>query len=214
MLVSMQFILSLSFILIFHGSTVFSYENQTNLSVKRSLKTGFNQEDVPLVRLTRDILAPHKYDKRVRPVMDHTVSLKIHVSMSLYQIVEVNEPAQNIKMNVWMIQKWVDEALDWDPADYGGINTTILPHNVLWLPDTVVYNSVVMNPDETERYMNIRVDSLKPEGKRGALMSFLYPAMYTITCRLNIRYFPYDQVTTFCTTRKLNIVSISSKIAR
>jgi len=111
----------------------------------------------------------------------------------LYQIVEVNEPAQNIKMNVWMIQKWVDEALDWDPEEYGGINTTILPHSILWLPDTVVYNSVVMNPDETERYMNIRVDSLRPEGKRGALMSFLYPAMYTITCRLNIRYFPYDQ---------------------
>ena len=30
-----------------------------------------------------------------------------------YQIIEVNEPAQYIKMNVWMIQKWVDEMLDW-----------------------------------------------------------------------------------------------------
>uniref|UniRef100_A0AC34QMV7 Uncharacterized protein n=1 Tax=Panagrolaimus sp. JU765 TaxID=591449 RepID=A0AC34QMV7_9BILA len=113
--------------------------------------------------------------------------------MSLYQIIDVNEPSQNIKMNVWMIQKWVDEALDWDPAEYNGINTTILPHDVLWLPDTVVYNSISMNQEDSERYMNIRVDSLRPEGKRGALMSFLYPAIYTVTCRLNIRYFPYDQ---------------------
>ena len=35
--------------------------------------------------------------------------------MSLYQIIDVNEPAQNIKMNVWMIQKWKDEMLHWDP---------------------------------------------------------------------------------------------------
>ncbi|KAE9551089.1 hypothetical protein FO519_005704 [Halicephalobus sp. NKZ332] len=180
-------------------STMLQHANMFNANIRQNRQLAQKEyewlatEEVPLVRLTRDILAPHKYDKRVRPVIDHTVSLKIHLTMSLYQIVEVNEPAQNIKMNVWMIQKWVDEALDWDPEEYGGINTTILPHNVLWLPDTVVYNSVVMNPDETERYMNIRVDSLRSEGKRGALMSFLYPAMYTITCRLNIRYFPYDQ---------------------
>jgi hypothetical protein len=63
----------------------------------------------------RDVLANHRYDVRVRPVLDHSKALKIHISMSLYQIIEVNEPAQNIKMNVWMIQKWRDEMLHWDP---------------------------------------------------------------------------------------------------
>ncbi|KAL3097542.1 hypothetical protein niasHS_003990 [Heterodera schachtii] len=149
--------------------------------------------DVPLMRLTKDILAPGRYDVRVRPIIDHTKPLKVHISMSLYQIIEVNEPAQNIKMNVWMIQKWHDEMLHWDPREYDMINSTILPHEVLWIPDTYVYNSVVMNADETERYMNIRVDTLFWEGRQGATMSFLYPAIYTVTCRLNIRYFPYDQ---------------------
>ncbi|TMS34075.1 hypothetical protein L596_001729 [Steinernema carpocapsae] len=96
---------------------------------------------VPLVRLTKDILNPDRYDTRVRPMKNHSKSLKIHISMSLYQIIEVNEPSQNIKMNVWMIQKWVDEMLDWDPHDYSMINTTILPHNVVWIPDTYLYNS-------------------------------------------------------------------------
>lgn len=49
----------------------------------------FSQEKVPLVRLTRDILAPKRYDVRVRPVIEHTKSLKIHISMSLYQIIDV-----------------------------------------------------------------------------------------------------------------------------
>jgi nicotinic acetylcholine receptor len=54
-----------------------------------------------------------------------------------------------------------------------------------------------MAPDETERYMNIKATSRFWEGKKGSNISFLYPAIYTITCRLNIRYFPYDQQASF-----------------
>lgn len=57
--------------------------------------------------------------------------------------------------------------------DYNLINTTILPHKALWIPDTYLYNSVVMNADETERYMNIRADSRFWEGKQG-LFLWLY----------------------------------------
>lgn len=153
----------------------------------------FAYQDVPLVRLTRDLLAKERYDVRVRPISNHSAPLKIHISMSLYQIIDVNEPSQNIKMNMWMIQKWSDEMLDWNPQEYGMINSTILPHSSLWIPDTYLYNSVVMSRDETERYMNVQVASRYWEGKPGANMSFLYPAIYTVTCRLNVRYFPYDQ---------------------
>ena len=45
-----------------------------------------------------------------------------------------------------------------------------------------------MSRDETERYMNIQVESLFWKGENGSQLSFLYPAIYTITCRLNIRF--------------------------
>ncbi|VDM84615.1 unnamed protein product [Strongylus vulgaris] len=104
-----------------------------------------------------------------------------------------DEPSQNIKLNVWMIQKWKDEYLTWDPRDYGMINSTIIPFKYLWIPDTYLYNSVKMSRDETERYMNIQVESQHWKGENGSQLSFLYPAIYTITCRLNIRFFPYDR---------------------
>ncbi|PIO59106.1 hypothetical protein TELCIR_19442 [Teladorsagia circumcincta] len=50
-----------------------------------------------------------------------------------------------------------------------------------------------MSRDETERYMNIQVESQYWKGENGSQLSFLYPAIYTITCRLNIRFFPYDR---------------------
>ncbi|CAI4228557.1 unnamed protein product [Auanema sp. JU1783] len=150
-------------------------------------------ENIPHIRLTRDLLARDRYDVRVRPIVDHTKTLKVHISMSLYQIIEVDEPAQNIKLNVWMIQRWTDEYLNWNPRDYGMINQTIIPHEFLWIPDTYLYNSVKMSRDETERYMNIQVSSNHWKGTNGSELSFLYPAIYTITCRLNIRFFPYDR---------------------
>ncbi|KAF8362176.1 deg-3, partial [Pristionchus pacificus] len=156
-----------------------------------------NQDELPLIRLTRDILSRERYDKRVRPVYNHKKTLPIHISISLYQIIEVgkyqDEPSQNIKLNVWMIQRWKDEFLYWNPQEYGGIDRTVLPYNVLWIPDTYLYNSVRMARDETERYMNIQVETLHEKGENASQLSFLYPAIYTLTCRLNIRYFPYDQ---------------------
>ncbi|CAJ0963683.1 unnamed protein product, partial [Mesorhabditis belari] len=165
----------------------------TGLAASAKWMINTTQDEVPLVRLTKDIFAPERYDIRVRPKMNHSESMQIHISMSLYQIIEVDEPSQTIKLNVWMIQKWTDEMLMWDPRDYGLINKTILPYSSLWIPDTYLYNSVRMARDETERYMNIQADTLHWEGRNGSNMSFLYPAIYTLTCRLNIRYFPYDQ---------------------
>lgn len=59
-----------------HGITKYTANHQ------RVLVNTFNQERVPLVRLTRNLLAPHRYDVRVRPVLNHTQTLKIHISMS------------------------------------------------------------------------------------------------------------------------------------
>ncbi|EFP13073.1 hypothetical protein CRE_17673 [Caenorhabditis remanei] len=60
--------------------------------------------------------------------------------MSLYQILSINEKQQNVDLNVWAIQKWNDDFLGWNPYLYGMINTTILPFDAIWLPDTYLYN--------------------------------------------------------------------------
>lgn len=68
-----------------------SMDQSTKTTTERTKKETnvFNQNNVPLVRLTKDILSPQRYDVRVRPVFNHQKSLKIHISMSLYQIIDV-----------------------------------------------------------------------------------------------------------------------------
>lgn len=134
-----------------------------------------------------------RYDRRVRPVVNHSQPTTVNFSMSLYQILSINEKLQNVDLNVWVIQKWRDDFLGWNPNNYGYINQTILPYDHIWLPDTYLYNSVVMNREETERYINVVITTNYWKGEVGAEVQFMYPALYRTSCQLDIRFFPYDQ---------------------
>ena len=37
-------------------------------------------------------------------------------------------------------QEWTDDALSWDPADYGGVDMLYVPSKEVWHPDIVLYN--------------------------------------------------------------------------
>nr|ADN33425.1 ACR-24-like protein [Haemonchus contortus] len=150
-------------------------------------------EFLPHIRLAKDLMDKRRYDSRVRPVMNHSQPTTVVFSMSLYQILAINEKRQSVDLNVWVIQKWKDDFLGWNPYLYGMINTTILPYEAIWLPDTYVYNSVVMNREETERYINVVISTNYWKGERGAEIKFMYPALYRTSCMLDIRFFPYDQ---------------------
>lgn len=150
-------------------------------------------EFLPHIRLAKDLMDKRRYDSRVRPIMNHSVPTTVSFSMSLYQILSINEKHQSVDLNVWVIQKWKDDFLGWNPYLYGMINTTILPYEAIWLPDTYLYNSVVMNREETERYINVVVSTNFWKGERGAEIKFMYPALYRTSCMLDIRFFPYDQ---------------------
>ncbi|KAK6747908.1 hypothetical protein RB195_000862 [Necator americanus] len=150
-------------------------------------------EFLPHIRLAKDLMDKRRYDSRVRPVMNHSRPTTVSFSMSLYQILAINEKQQNVDLNVWVIQKWKDDFLGWNPYLYGMMNTTILPYDAIWLPDTYLYNSVVMNREETERYINVVVTTNFWKGERGAEIKFMYPALYRTSCMLDIRFFPYDQ---------------------
>ena len=41
---------------------------------------------------------------------------------------------------VLRVQEWDDVFLQWDPAEYGGLEVLRLPCHKIWLPDIVLYN--------------------------------------------------------------------------
>lgn len=79
-----------------------------------------------------------------------------------------NEPRQSLTLNAWVeevilnviltsnydviqsknvsfvLQTWHDRMLYWDPAEFGNTSQVQVPHDSIWMPDTVLYNKFVV----------------------------------------------------------------------
>ena len=42
---------------------------------------------------------------------------------------------------VFVVQRWIDEYLRWDPAKFGGLELITLPWDKVWVPDIVLVNT-------------------------------------------------------------------------
>uniref|UniRef100_A0A0K0F5I1 Acetylcholine receptor subunit alpha-type acr-5 (inferred by orthology to a C. elegans protein) n=1 Tax=Strongyloides venezuelensis TaxID=75913 RepID=A0A0K0F5I1_STRVS len=151
-----------------------------------------NENFNPLKRLVDDLTDPEYYEKSVHPRIDFKLPTNINVSMSLYQILEVNERLQSITVNVWMVQDWYDEFLNWNPDDYSGIQQLILPYDQVWIPDTYLYNSESLEQKKTESLMNVIITA-NPNSTSGAHVRLMFPAIYKFSCSMSVKFFPYDQ---------------------
>uniref|UniRef100_A0A915EU81 Protein kinase domain-containing protein n=1 Tax=Ditylenchus dipsaci TaxID=166011 RepID=A0A915EU81_9BILA len=135
-------------------------------------------------RLIDELLDPIYYEKTVHP--EET------------SILEVDERSQSLVVNVWMVQDWYDEFLDWNPLEYEMINKTIVPYTEIWIPDTCLYNSESLEQKRTEALMNAIVETgywrnTTNDDTQGAAVQLMFPAIYRLSCKMNVRFFPYDQ---------------------
>ncbi|EYC08843.1 hypothetical protein Y032_0064g3561 [Ancylostoma ceylanicum] len=140
------------------------------------------------IQLVHDLL--DKYDKKAKPMWDNSKPINVSFSMDLYQILELNEPQQYILLNAWIIERWYDEFLYWVPEDYQNISELRLPYDSIWLPDTTLYNSLVMKDDDTRRLLNAKLTTDRQ--RRASLIELLYPTIYKFSCLLDLRFFPFD----------------------
>lgn len=57
-------------------------------------------------RLVQDLLDPEYYENTVHPSINFKEAVRVNLSMSLYQILQVDERSQSLTVNVWMVQDW------------------------------------------------------------------------------------------------------------
>uniref|UniRef100_A0A183TVV7 Neur_chan_LBD domain-containing protein n=1 Tax=Toxocara canis TaxID=6265 RepID=A0A183TVV7_TOXCA len=147
-----------------------------------------SRSTAPQTQLVRDLFKT--YDKKVKPTVGPAEPVNVTFSMNLYQIVEINEPQQYVLISVWIIERWDDRMLWWDPLNYSGTIEVHLPCENVWLPDTTLYNSLVMKDEDSRRLQNVVIRTRPSE--QVAHIEMLYPAIYKFSCKLNLEFFPFD----------------------
>ncbi|CAH1791878.1 unnamed protein product [Owenia fusiformis] len=135
----------------------------------------------PEQRLLKDLKMD--YDTNIIPSYDGS-QLRVTMDMALNQIVDVNEKNQMIITSVWLRFAWVDEYLQWNETEYGGVSKVHFPPSEIWVPDITLYDDVGGQYYDTVTY-RVMVYS------NGAVY-WNIPARLQSSCKMDVRFFPYD----------------------
>uniref|UniRef100_A0A3Q1CI50 Uncharacterized protein n=2 Tax=Amphiprion ocellaris TaxID=80972 RepID=A0A3Q1CI50_AMPOC len=73
-----------------------------------------------------------------RPIKDYKRSTEVSLELLLYAILDVKEIDQTFVPYVWILMKWQNDYISWDPHDFCGITNVSLPTGVLWKPDLTI----------------------------------------------------------------------------
>ncbi|XP_013380809.1 neuronal acetylcholine receptor subunit alpha-9 [Lingula anatina] len=136
-----------------------------------------------LVNLKKNLLS--EYDADNRPVVNpnHTVTVKIDISVN--QVIELNAAEQTLFVSLWVRQEWKDEILTWNESEHANITSFDVAIDSIWNPDTTIYNDV----REEERDVSGFPATVHSDGK----VTWGYPLILKSSCLMDINYFPYDK---------------------
>ncbi|KAG7324123.1 hypothetical protein KOW79_012139 [Hemibagrus wyckioides] len=133
-------------------------------------------------RLYKDLM--QNYNSLERPVYNDSHSLTVHFSLSLMQIMDVDEKNQVLTTNIWLQLYWVDYYLQWNLSDYPGVSNVRFPDHQIWKPDILLYNSADERFDASF-HTNVLVNS-------SGYCQYLPPGIFKSTCYIDVRWFPFD----------------------
>lgn len=112
------------------------------------------------------------------------------MSVTLLQLVELNERKQFLTSSVMFNIRWRDEYLSWRPSLNSNISSIVIPSGKIWKPDILLYQSIKeqfdhkLNQDGFD-YDNIVVNS-------SGYCTWMPPDKLKSSCSLDMEYFPYD----------------------
>ncbi|CAH1790864.1 unnamed protein product [Owenia fusiformis] len=125
------------------------------------------------------------YDKTVRPVKSHNESVRVALDISIRQITDLNERLQVISTAIWIRLGWDDHYLQWNTSDYGGLHKIHVSPKKIWTPDIQLYDDVREDPADWTLFKAV----VYSKGR----VWWNVPILFTCSCKLNVKYFPYDQ---------------------
>ncbi|XP_043932952.1 acetylcholine receptor subunit beta isoform X2 [Protopterus annectens] len=124
------------------------------------------------------------YNLYARPARTPDERITVRLGMVLSQLVSVKEKDEEMTTKLFMNVAWKDYRLTWNPSEYDGIKTLVIPEGNVWLPDIVLINN-----NDGNFYVGLSVSvQVSNEG----LVTWFPPAIFRSSCSIEVRYFPFD----------------------
>lgn len=125
------------------------------------------------------------YDAGEKPYCGGAVNVTL--DLALRQVIDLDEPQQILRANVWVRLKWQDCRLTWTPSSYGGISNFIVPYKYIWIPDLTLYDSV------SDDFVGLK--DYRPNIYSDGTVYYNFPSVLESICAVDVEKFPYDDQT-------------------
>ncbi len=129
------------------------------------------------------------YNRRLRPVLNTQDAVQVNVSITLANVLELNEKQQSLTMLLQILTKWFDPLLAWNETEFPGTHLLVLQKDEIWTHDLIVNNALGNTIPIAEGILG------KPEGVKvfpSGLVRYWFPVVLTSFCPMNIELFPFD----------------------
>lgn len=128
-----------------------------------------------------------QYNPLITPISNTSEPLDVYFGLTLVQIINVYEKEQIIKVNVWLQLRWLDYRMRWNPDRFGRLESIRVPPDKVWTPDLFLFNNADGNYEVSYKSNAV----ISSEGN----ILWIPPAIFKITCTINVEYFPFDKQT-------------------
>ncbi|XP_076448662.1 acetylcholine receptor subunit beta-type unc-29-like [Babylonia areolata] len=138
-------------------------------------------------RLHDDIRRHPVVKQRVAPVTtlaSGDVKVDVNVSIHVGSVLYLNDAEQTMTCSTYIVVKWQDISLVWNPEDYGNVSKTEMSPDSVWKPTLILINS--QDPVNIMSHTNILFIH-----SNGTVEAQIYYKTVTL-CTMDHSEFPYD----------------------
>ncbi|XP_037611750.1 5-hydroxytryptamine receptor 3A-like [Sebastes umbrosus] len=118
-----------------------------------------------------------------RPVKHHKDITYVYLQMVIYGILDVREIDQTFVSYIWIYMSWMNEHIRWYPSDFCGLESIVVPTEVLWKPDLIIEEMTEKDKVPPSPYLTI---------SRDGRIELRNDLMLVSTCRMQVYKFPID----------------------
>ncbi|XP_052102778.1 neuronal acetylcholine receptor subunit alpha-10-like [Mytilus californianus] len=135
-----------------------------------------------LNNLSTSLLA--NYGAGVRPLCPGYEKVNVTVDIAIRQLISLDEPEQLVHFNMWMRLGWIDCNLRWNPDDFNGTDSIVLPIDYIWKPDVTLYESISAEFYGFKDYRAL----INADG----YVTYNFPTKIEALCPIDVAKFPFD----------------------
>ncbi|KAG5676672.1 hypothetical protein PVAND_006490 [Polypedilum vanderplanki] len=153
------------------------------IKISEQLTCDRRENEINLQRkLKNDLFC--KYDKNIRPGNTKEIT-SINVRLNIKDL-DYEDQKNTMTIESWMTLTWNDSKLNWNPSDYGNIQSINMKQDYLWTPDLKLYNSHIPSSLGTCHLVDCLI-------KYTSVVACVMPCSHTAHCKnFGISNWPYD----------------------